>query len=48
MDLNVIGCAVERWMKLVQDHDQSQALELVVLNLWVLLPESLVRGILRK
>ena len=40
MDPNVIGCAVDRWMELAQDHDQWQALVLVVLNLRVLLPDS--------
>ena len=40
MDLRVLGCAVDGWMELAQDHDQWQALALVVLNLWVLLPES--------
>ena len=44
MDPNVKGCALDRWMELAQDHDQWQALELAVLNLWVhlwvQLPES--------
>jgi hypothetical protein len=40
MDRNVTGCAVDRWMEPAKDHDRWQALALVVLNLWVLLPES--------
>jgi hypothetical protein len=40
MDPNVIRCAVDGWMELAQDHDQWQALALVVQNLCVMLPES--------
>jgi hypothetical protein len=40
MDLNKIGCEDGRWMELAQVCVQWRALALAVLNLWVLLPES--------
>jgi hypothetical protein len=39
MDLREIGYEDGRWMELVQDHVQWQAMVLAVLNLGVLLPQ---------
>jgi hypothetical protein len=41
MDLNETGFDNEMWMKLAQDHVQWQTLLLAVLNLQVLLSESI-------
>jgi len=41
MDLMEIYCEDGKWMELAQDHAQLWALALAVLNLCVLLPESL-------
>jgi hypothetical protein len=40
MEVKEMGCEVERWMELAQDHVQWQPLVLVVLNLHILLPQS--------
>jgi hypothetical protein len=40
MEHKEIGCEDGRWMEQAQDCVQWWAMELVVLNLWVLLPES--------
>jgi hypothetical protein len=42
MDLGKIGCEDGSWMELAEDRVQWQALVLAVLNLLVLLPESLL------
>jgi hypothetical protein len=40
MDLRETGCEDGRWMELAQDRVQGRVLVLAVLNLRVLLPES--------
>jgi hypothetical protein len=40
MDLRETGLGVVDWIRLAQDRDRWQAVESVVMNLWLLVPQS--------
>jgi hypothetical protein len=42
MDLREISCGGMDWIQLAQDRDQWQAVVNAVMNLWVVVPQSLL------